>query len=316
MPLLQLLAVVAGVALALRWAPGPSAEREVGAAPETRTVEVAAAPLAPAPALRVGSAPPEPAGLAKAVRAHTFPGMVYLPRGWHAPDGAFDVVIHFHGAPHVVEAELDRAGVRAALLTVNLGVGSAVYDAAYGDAMALDRALAAVRKVAARSDRGARTVRRVALSSWSAGYGAVSRVLSYPGARSRVDAVLLADGLHTPFLGREHVHPGRLASFVALAAEAARGEKLFALTHSEIPTYRYASTTETADHLLDQLGLPRFDDAAAVRGAMRATSSAGAGDFHVRAFEGTDEEAHCQHLRNVGETLLPMLAQRWRRPGG
>src|SRR5207244_3237469 len=45
---------------------------------------------------------------------------------------------------------------------------------------------------------------RLALSAWSAGYGSVSAILRVPTNAKRVDAVLLADGLHSDFVGRTH----------------------------------------------------------------------------------------------------------------
>src|SRR5262249_44353589 len=119
-------------------------------------------------------------------------GMVYLRRGFRtASDGGFDVVVHFHGGSKFVEPAFDQGSVDAALLTVNLGIGSGKYEDLYQDASALGRALGAVQGVVLRSGVAASPrVRRVALSAWSAGYGAVARILVNDAEADRVDAVL------------------------------------------------------------------------------------------------------------------------------
>jgi hypothetical protein len=289
---------------------GITAEANAGAAP----VE-ASAPRALTPgvlATSMAARPAAPAGLDKAVRTMIPSGQICLPRGWHSEGGAVDIVVHFHGTPAVFEGELERAGLRVASLTVNLGIGSGVYDSAFADPKALDRALAAILEVAKKAEpKSELRVGRVALSSWSAGYGAVTRILNVPKNAEAIDAVLLADGLHAAFMQDKTLDPVRMAPYTALAAQAAHGDKLFAITHSSIPTYSYANTTQTADYLLEKVGAARVAAPANVNEKMHATSAGRMGDFHVRGFTGMDKDAHCQHLRKVGDTLLPLLAKRW-----
>ena len=69
-----------------------------------------------------------------------------------------------------------------------------------------------------------RAPRRIALSGWSAGYGAVFRVLDRERDAVRVDAVLLADGLHASLdqtsKYERHVSIDHMAPFTAFADEA------------------------------------------------------------------------------------------------
>ena len=309
----------AGV-LAVAFGPAlpPAAGRQHGApaaplvaprAPITSTESSAPGEGAPSDPAHEAASTPAVARLGAAVRARTRAGTVYLPRGWPADGRAFDLVVHFHGAPPLVEAAVDEASLSAAVLMVNVGVGSAAYDRAYAGRGALDAALDAVRRVAARVAPGEPRVRRVALSAWSAGYGAVARVL---GRRSEanIDAVLLADGLHTGFVAGRAVDPRRMAPFVELATEAARGGPLFALTHSAIRTIDFASTTQTTDFLLGAVGARRLPAHADV-GGMTLASRADRGDLHVLGFEGEDARAHARQLRRMGTVLFPLLAARW-----
>jgi hypothetical protein len=143
----------------------------------------------------------------------------------------------------------------------------------------------------------------IALSSWSAGYGAVARILGRSFAEPRIEAVILLDSLHAGYSpdGRSPAAL-QLAPFLAVAREAARGGPLFYLTHSEIPTSGYASTSETATFVAGELGVapawvtPNPLDPLPLRRMVEG------GRFFLRGYEGTDKAAHCAHLR-----LLPRI---------
>jgi len=245
--------------------------------------------------------------------------VVSLPNGCRTVEEPYDLVLHFHGAPTAVEPVFERSNIDGVLAILNLGTGSGRYDSAFQPAGALEAAVARVQAVVRDLCPGASNgVRRIALSAWSAGYGAVFRILDRPEGAARVDAVLLADGLHAGFeygAKRERrVSVDQMAPFMAFADEAVGRRKLFAVTHSAITT-PYASTTETADFLLSQVGAERRPVVEApIRSGMAAGSRADAGDFHVTGFPGGNEAAHCDHLFAMGETLLPYLKERWTAP--
>src|SRR5262249_15625043 len=103
----------------------------------------------------------------------------------------------------------------------------------------------------------------VRLTAWSAGYGAVRQILRAEAGYGRVKGVILLDGLHTGYVGGK---PGPLESsletegleiFVRFARDAVDGKKVMLVTHTEIFPGTFASTTETADYLLQQLELRR-----------------------------------------------------------
>jgi hypothetical protein len=245
--------------------------------------------------------------------------VVSLPNGCRAVERPFDLLVHFHGAPTALEPAFERSKNDGVLAVLNLGTGSGRYDEAFQFAGAFDALLARTTAVVRDLCPGSKgTVRRVALSAWSAGYGSVFRILEKPDTAARVDAVLLADGLHAGFeYGRRNERrPAsiQMAPFVAFADEAVAGRKLFALTHSSIGT-PYASTTETANFLLSQLAVERqAASLPAFRPGMSARSRADSESFHVLGFNGSNEAAHCDHLHAFGETLLPYLQARWSTP--
>jgi hypothetical protein len=159
------------------------------------------------------------------------------------------------------------------------------------------------------------TIKRIALSGWSAGYGAIWRILERNGSDERIDAVLLSDGLHGGFVGpsrSRQVDPLPMEPFAQFSEQAVRGDKLMAITHSSIMTETYASTTETADFLINDNGLCRARlHAQGPRADMVMTSRVDAGNLHIQGYAGDDKLAHCDQLHAIGDTLLPWLAARW-----
>jgi hypothetical protein len=299
-----------------------------GNAPQTNTPALVAGMTKPAlteidHALGFGLAPEPPqfdAALDTPRRFVTSNGrVVSLPNGCRSVSRPFDLLIHFHGAPTAMEPAFERSNIDGVLAILNLGNGSGRYEQAFQYAGSFDDTLARVSTVLRDLCPGSSAQpKRIALSGWSAGYGAISRILDRPKDAARVDAVLLADGLHSNFEPgpsyERRVSVDQLAPFSNWADEAVAGRKLFALTHSSIGT-TYASTTETADFLLAQESLER--KAATTpppRPGMAPIYRADGGDFHVMGFAGGNEQAHCDHLHAFGDLLLPYLKERWLLP--
>jgi len=244
--------------------------------------------------------------------------VVFIPEGCSSVESAYDLVVHFHGAPTAMEPAFEKSGVGGVLAILNLGTGSGKYEEAFqmpgSFADLVDRVGEVVREMCPGTSA---PVRRVALSGWSAGYGAVWRILDRQADAERVDAVLLADGLHAGFEPDKErarvVNWAQMAAFNLYADRAVAGEKLMAITHSSIAT-PYASTTETAGFLLQQQNVPKVTaNTPGPRPNMTLLYRADRGHFHVRGYAGEDKPAHCDHLHAIGDTLLPLLRQRWSR---
>jgi hypothetical protein len=243
--------------------------------------------------------------------------LVHVPPAFESDDGLYDVIVHFHGAPQTVEPAFDATGISAVLVLVNVGISSGPYEQKFADAQALDRMLVGVQSALNRELPGRATqVRRIAISGWSAGYGAVLKLLSHESIRARVDAVLLEDGMHAGYAGKHShdVDPVGMDPFTSYARSAAAGDKLMSITHSAIRTSPYASTTETAAFLVSTLGAPRQDLREQGPGRMVMTTRADLRGFHVRGYEGGNAEAHCDHLYGIGHTVFADLRGRWTRP--
>jgi hypothetical protein len=226
---------------------------------------------------------------------------VYVPEGCR---GAYDVVLHFHGAHSLVRDQVQKAELNAVVAVFNAGIGAEKYGQAFSANGTLSSLLRQV-ELATTTLCPEGTPRRIALLGFSAGYAAVEKLLTRPEDRARVDAALLADGLHAGFTDpwKRQLAPNALLPFREFGELAKRGEKLMAVTHSSIMTDGYASTTECSRFLLRALEVPCDDPLV----------SGKQGDFSVEGFTGTDKEAHILQFRQMGTTLLSKLRARWTR---
>jgi len=243
-------------------------------------------------------------------------GLLLLPhRGGVNRAGEFDVVFHFHGH-EPARKEWVQAMSGVVLVGMTLGVGSGVYENTFRDPAVFEHLLASVEAaMAEHSGRPNAHARRIGLTSWSAGYGAVEEILQQPLGRERVDSVVLLDGLHCDYQGDGFVQ-ATLAPFVRFAHEAADGKKLMVVSHSSIVPPGYASTTETANFLIHELG--GHVHAAKARASdpmgLELVSRYDEGGFHVRGYAGNAELDHCAQVGLYRDILKVHLAPRWNPP--
>jgi hypothetical protein len=259
-------------------------------------------------------------------------GVLFVPSTFASAGGDYDLLIHFHGNTAVVRESVEVAGLNTIVVVVNLGEGSRVYSDFYRLPGSYERLLAQVeRRLVSRGLERPR-LRRVALSSWSAGYGALSKILALRKGDDPLDAVMVSDGIHTHYLPEapDQLNPRVMAPYAALAARAARGDLLFSITHTEVDPRAYASAEATSSYLLEAVGgerYPRYSGVgrhvqlAAAEGAvakkkekrMVLESEGRVGDLHVRGYLGETKEHHMAHLLQMAGTVLDELAERWRR---
>lgn len=230
-------------------------------------------------------------------------------------EGRFDVLFHFHGR-EPIRKEWVKVMDSAVLVAIDIGIDSGAYATAYSDPRTFSSVLQAVELEVARQAGAPRaSVGRVALSSWSAGFGAVERILSQPVGRQLVDSVILLDGLHSGYVGQS-LDAERLAPFVGFAQQASLGRRLLFVSHSSILTTGYASTTETANYLVWRVGgRPRSaEPLKADPMGLERLAVYTSGDFHVRGFRGSGSSDHCAHLGLMRDVLRVHLAPRWAEP--
>jgi len=264
--------------------------------------------------------PHDPIGLGPYARYRNLSmGRIAIPqKGGHTEDMGYDVVIQFHGYSPVrkIVAQVARG---VAYVGIDRGVGSGLYSDAFGNpdvfATLLRSIEASLRKHS--GDKRAH-IRHLALSAWSAGYGAVNEILKY--GDDRIDAVILLDGLHAAWNPSARSHDGGISSLSDMtiaptfrfAKKAARGEKLFVFTHSDIVPETYPSTRQTADLLLSELSLERtpVDPMTDRFGQNGKVDEKG---LHVWSFLGANEGAHCSHIPYITQALH-IIEDAWETP--
>ena len=102
------------------------------------------------------------------------------------------LLIHFHGAPWLIEAHVARHLPKAALITVQLGAGSSAYRRPFENPDLFRELMnEAAQKLSLK-----RGWSSITLTGFSAGYGGVREILRRPEYFAFVDNVLLLDGLH------------------------------------------------------------------------------------------------------------------------
>lgn len=226
----------------------------------------------------------------------------------------YALVIHFHGAAWVAQQSVAALNDGTVAAVLNLGAGSGVYDRSFADPAAFDSLLASVDRAVTTSLGVATHAGRITLSGFSAGHGAIRRILREPRHRDRVSGVLLLDGMHTSYVpeGRVFALGGaldtnNLTAFADFARLAIQGKTRFLVTHTEIFPGTFASTTETADWLLRAVGLSRKPVLEwGARGTQRLSLTR-KGRFELQGYAGNSGPDHIDQYHAMPELLRALL---------
>ena len=239
---------------------------------------------------------------------------LYLPTWFSTRAGGYDLMVHFHGLGKLQEGNLDRSQLNVAVVSVNMGVGTDHYANAFRDPQSFEKLVVDAQEEIAKSGRAPNAkVKRIALSAWSAGFVSVAKIMSEPSNVEKIDAVLLADGFFTSFTNvkKRIINTPSLERFVTLVDTASKGDKLFAITHSAIPTQDYPSVEETVAKLLELTSSTKVPSTNVGPRNMHETYVVDRGSFHVKGYEGVTAGDHIKQINAMGETLYPYLKTRW-----
>lgn len=228
-------------------------------------------------------------------------GTLFVPEGLKA-EKRTPLFVHFHGGTWLPEVAAARHG-KSAVLAIQLGAGSSAYARPFAEPGRFARLLREAEEKA-----GIR-FEPVTLTAWSAGYGAVREILKDADNYDRVRCVVLLDALHAGYVGgkpgpvESKLEEDNLQVFVKFARDAADGKKHMIVTHTEVFPGTFASTTETADYLLKQLGLKRT--AVLKWGPMgtQQLSEARKGKFLLHGYAGNSGPDHVDQLHALPDFL-------------
>lgn len=241
---------------------------------------------------------------------------VYLPLR-HVGRRDLLLFLNFHTASYVTHHAAESSGVDLIGVTINLGGGSSAYGNPFADPAVFPRLLNAIDSVIRRRADGT-AWDRIVMAGFSAGYGAVRKILSQPENRPRIDGALLLDGIHasyiperTPLAEGGRVDSTNLEAFLSFAREtmAPSSTKRFMITHSEVFPGTFVSTTEATDWLIERLGLRRTPVLKWGPLGMQQTSEVRAGRFAILGFAGNSGVDHGDHLHSVGSFLADLMRQ-------
>ncbi len=237
---------------------------------------------------------------------------LFIPDSFDLSAGGVDVLVHFHGNPATVNNNAGYADLNAVIVNVTYSGFSSAYSTPFGDPAlfgnVLDGALDVLR---AQTDFSASTQwDQLAVSSFSAGYGAVREILKQPTYYDRIDGLLLADSLYAGFTSASDHTPlaYQMVDFKRFALDAANAQKTMIVSHSQVQTYTYANTAETADDLMQHVGVTPFSVNEPGLGTLQFYRKAQIGDFGVWGATGSDAAAHSRHLQYMAQWLgdLPL----------
>ncbi|KYF53868.1 hypothetical protein BE08_42800, partial [Sorangium cellulosum] len=250
-------------------------------------------------------------------RAPSIGQMIMPHKGGVTKRGGFDVIIHFHGH-EALRKEFVKTAEGAVLVGIDLGIGSGAYSSAFSAPYVFENLLDSIeRAVAKKTGKKRAYVRKLGLSAWSAGYGAIEQILRQPAGK-RVDALVLLDSLHAGYADEQQrkLKVAQLEPFIKFARRAAAGEAFMFMSHSSILPPGYASTAETATFLVKQLrGTPRGASRRDVLGLDMIQRFDRRG-FHVRGYTGDDKPDHCAHLGLMADVMRVHINPRWKTPKG
>src|SRR5689334_2133247 len=100
--------------------------------------------------------------------------------------GKFDVMFHFHGHESA-RKEWIKVMDGAVLVGIDLGLGSGPYEEAFAAPDAFVHLVESVERAVEKKTGRPAKARRIGLSAWSAGYGAVEKILGQSYGKQRID---------------------------------------------------------------------------------------------------------------------------------
>lgn len=242
---------------------------------------------------------------------------IFIPAGSEGSEDP-DLLIHFHGAQFVVNFAAEKYKGKIVAVDVNLGSGSHSYYNVFTDPAIFKSLVDSIRLSVSNRLNHKIEFKRIILSGFSAGYGAVKAILNEPENFNMVYGVLLLDGMHADYIPKGKVlYDGGVIDSTALepflifakAAAEHHSRKKFLFTHSEIFPGTYVSTTESADFLIRRLGMKIKPVLKWGPLGMQQLSDAHLNGCRIMGFAGNTAPDHIDHLHSLYYFLNVLMRQ-------
>lgn len=223
---------------------------------------------------------------------------LFIP-GYYVPDGDnIDVLFHLHGAISTMENVLLTSGKNCVLIDVTLNGFSSVYSSYFSDQTIfrtiLESAMAKLKSLGYASNP---RVRFLCVSAWSAGYGGVRDFLNSTSYYTTINALCMLDCPYASYYpSAPTVSSTDMAPFLKFAKDAVLGNKTYFMSHTEIIPGTYASTSETAEYLINNVGTTRQPYSGTNAYGMLYRSKTEWNKFYIHGFQGNTAQDHMNHL--------------------
>lgn len=236
---------------------------------------------------------------------------LFIPDYFVQPEnGKFMLVFHFHSASWAAEDEVYKARANAVLFNIHLGALSSPYQNYFLDSnkfkIIQDKIVAALQN---KNIIANPQIETIVVTSFSAGYAGVREIFKTQSYYDQIKALSLADGLHCS--SNSASKEQQMKDFLRFAADARDRKKIMFLTHSEIPTSGYESTTQTANYLINGIGAQRITVSAVDEIGIQK-SSCDTVYFHLKGYAGETANDHLKHLYAMNlmlEKIIKIIVQ-------
>jgi hypothetical protein len=214
---------------------------------------------------------------------------------------AVPVLFVFHSPEFIPEIAAEKNGLVS--VTITIGAGSSAYARPFTDPALFGKLLREA------EEKAGVQLRPITLAGWSAGCGAIREIMNTPEYYNEIANTILLDGIHTSYVNGK---PGPLESdidteplqvYVKLVRDAMAGRRHVLITHTEIFPGTFASTTETADFILGQVGLHAKPILKWGPMGTQELSEARSGKFLLVGFAGNSAPDHVDQVHSLPDYI-------------
>lgn len=244
---------------------------------------------------------------------------LYIPHGYKFGKQGFDLLIHFHTQDWLINQEFQKAGRKAIVAVINFPGLSDLYRIPFQtDTTLFQQVLDQIKNLIGNHySKTKPRIHRLALSSFSAGYGAIREIIKQPAYYNQINDVLLVDSFYAGVVDTtsrdleiEDVEP-----FAPMVRDAIKGKKTFVSTYCSLLPDTYAGTPETNRYLIAIASLsdksypkttPFYNSDSTTSGKLLLQYDKG--NFHVRGYTGITGVSHMTQVWGIKNwyELLPI----------
>lgn len=210
-----------------------------------------------------------------------YPGTAVIWPGESAihPDGSVNIMFFFRGGSAGV---MNQSGTNAIVVTADAGgAGGGPSNQAYGRADFVNRVVASIlEQLKSKLGRSDIKLGKLGLAGWSGGYAPIHSILAQTNSLvKQPDYVGIFDGMHHGARGRPN--DTAMETYLDVAQNAAKGGTEFVVTHTAVDPGSYASSTDTANWLVQKMQMQRQPVTNWTGSGVQPASVAQSGNFRV-----------------------------------